>query len=315
MNDHADVSHVNGEVCEQTFNWTSRFRFNFSKMNADSFDFFSVQVTWGRNRWFLGGRTPSAITRAQACIAAREERLDEPLSWIVCVDQLPATTRLGNLLTAMAPELNREMTDYTQTGVQMNVFNLANPNSIPNEKAKKVRRTAASAGFKDTRRLYQHARKFTSQEEARLLGRFEAIPPGMMAWNADEEGEWFQAIRSPPCGLDTGIFFRGMQALLRNLKGDQPMFATRTLKSCVREITRISLAQLKAMCLLLQQHGLVMLVTIKAHQASMRALHVVLLPVDATDFRAVEVLQKYNADQELWNRHCNTAPAPSNLKV
>ena len=97
---------VNTEVCAQLFVWLSRFKYIAPTMNDVRFFFLLWNVCEAHDRFFGASGDPNGIVKPFAPIMAREEELEDPLTWVVLIVEPTVAVGLSNFLVRQSAALH-----------------------------------------------------------------------------------------------------------------------------------------------------------------------------------------------------------------
>ena len=101
---------VNSEACEHLFVWLSHFKYIAPTMNDVRFFFLLWNVCEAHNRYLGAGGDPAGILKPSAPTMAREEQLEDPLTWIILIVEPTVAVSLSNFLLRQSAALHRAMT-------------------------------------------------------------------------------------------------------------------------------------------------------------------------------------------------------------
>ena len=101
---------VNSEACGQLFVWLLRFKYIAPTMNDAQLFFLLWNVCEAHNRYLGAGGDPAGILKPFAPALAREEQLQDPLTWIILIVEPTLAVILSNFLLRQSAALHRAMT-------------------------------------------------------------------------------------------------------------------------------------------------------------------------------------------------------------
>ena len=101
---------TNSEACEQLFVWSSRFKYIAPTMNDVRFFFLLWNVCQAHNRYLGAGGDPAGSLKPSAPTKAREEQLQDPLTWFILIVEPTVADSLSNFLLRQSAAFHRAMT-------------------------------------------------------------------------------------------------------------------------------------------------------------------------------------------------------------